>query len=241
MVPRAAGINGRDVYEGGRMKKVILLAAVAAALALAGTAAAALTPWTYDPGNTGCPSSSYSGGVLHLVKNCATATNASAGASVTGGEGQAFSSASFTLANASQCQGGSPRFNIVTSNGTASTTYFLGCNNVTPTVNGDGTATYTFDSASIAAAGGQVPFPAGTITSVDVLIDVQGTADLSNITLNGQAQVPVASTGPTTKQQCKHGGWASFASPTFKNQGQCVSWYEHHSKAHHTSHGHQHH
>jgi hypothetical protein len=225
------GHQRRDVYEGKRMKKVILLVVATAALALAGTAAAALTPWTFDPGNTGCPSSSYSGGVLHLVKNCATTTNASAGASITGAEGQAFSSASFTLANAGQCQGGSPRFNVVTSNGTSTTTYFLGCNNVTPTANGDGTATYTFDAASIAAAGGQVPFPAGTITSADVLIDVQGVADLSNITLNGQAQVPV--TTPTSKQQCKHGGWKTFTSPAFKNQGQCVSWFVHHSKTHH--------
>jgi len=222
------------------VKKALLLVTAAAALALAGTAAAALAPWTFDPGNTGCPSSTYSNGVLHLVKNCPTATNASAGARLTGAEGQAFSSASFTLANAAQCQGGSPRFNVVTSNGTTSTTYFLGCNNVTPTTNGDGTATYTFDAASIAAAGGQVPFPAGTITSVDVLIDVQGTADLSNITLNGQAQVPVTSTGPTSKQQCKHGGWKSFTSPTFKNQGQCVSWFVHHSKTHHTNQGHHH-
>jgi hypothetical protein len=222
------------------VKKALLLVTAAAALALAGTAAAALAPWTFDPGNTGCPSSTYSNGVLHLVKNCPTATNASAGAGLTGAEGQAFSSASFTLANAAQCQGGSPRFNVVTSNGATSTTYFLGCNNVTPTVNGNGTATYMFDAASIAAAGGQVPFPAGTITSVDVLIDVQGAADLSNITLNGQAQVPVTSTGPTSKQQCKHGGWKHFTSPAFKNQGQCVSWFVHHSKTHHTNHGHHH-
>jgi len=206
------------------MRKLIVLATAVAALALAATAAAALSPWTFDPGNTGCPTSTWSNGVLHLVKNCPTATNASAGASITGAEGQAFTSASFTLANSSQCQGGSPRFNVVTS----STTFFLGCNNVIPTANGDGTATYTFDAASIAAGGNQVPVPTGTITSVDVLIDVQGTADLSNITLNGQSEVPVTSTAPTSKAQCKHGGWKTFTSPHFKNQGQCVSYVEHH-------------
>jgi len=206
------------------MRKLIVLATAVAALALAATAAAALSPWTFDPGNTGCPTSTWSNGVLHLVKNCPTATNASAGASITGAEGQTFASASFTLANSSQCQGGSPRFNVVTS----STTFFLGCNNVIPTANGDGTATYTFDAASIAAGGNQVPVPTGTITSVDVLIDVQGTADLSNITLNGQSEVPVTSTAPTSKAQCKHGGWKTFTSPHFKNQGQCVSYVEHH-------------
>jgi hypothetical protein len=206
------------------MRKLIVLATAVAALVLAATAAAALSPWKFDPGNTGCPTSTWSNGVLHLVKNCPTPTNASAGASITGAEGQAFTSASFTLANSSQCQGGSPRFNVVTS----STTFFLGCNNVIPTANGDGTATYTFDAASIAAGGNQVPVPTGTITSVDVLIDVQGTADLSNITLNGQSEVPVTSTAPTSKAQCKHGGWKTFTSPHFKNQGQCVSYVEHH-------------
>jgi hypothetical protein len=204
------------------MKRLITLAVAVTALALAGTAAAALSPWTFvGPGAVCSPTSTFSSGVLHLSKPCTTPTNASAGATITGLEGQTFASGSFTLANAGQCQGGSPRFNVVTSNGT----FFLGCNNVTPTTNADGTVTYTFTPATIAAAGNQVPFPTGTITSVDVLIDVQGTADLSNITVNGQTQVPVA--GPTTKAQCKKGGWKSFSSPSFKNQGQCVSFFNH--------------
>ena len=97
------------------MKKLILIAAAVGALALAGTAAAALVPWTFvGPGATCSPTSTFSGGVLHLSKPCTTATNASAGATITGVSGQTFTSASFTLANASQCQGGSPRFNVVT-------------------------------------------------------------------------------------------------------------------------------
>ena len=140
--------------------------------------------------------------------------------------GQTFASASFTLANAAQCQGGSPRFDVVTSAGT----FFLGCNNVTGVTNANGTVTYTFDAASIAAGGGQVPFPTGTITAVDVLIDVQGSADLTNITFNGVVQVPVVTSGPpTTKAACKHGGWKSFTNPSFKNQGQCVAYVNHHS------------
>ncbi len=39
---------------------------------------------------------------------------------------------------------------------------------------------------------------------------------------------PVAtSTAPTMKSQCKDGGWMSFTDPTFKNQGQCVSYVMH--------------
>jgi hypothetical protein len=214
------------------MKKLIVAAVAATALALAGTAAAALVPWTFvGPGVVCSPTSTFSAGVLHLSKPCTTPTNASAGATITGVSGQTFTSASFTLASAAQCQGGSPRFNVVTN----VQTYFLGCNNVTPVTNANGTVTYTFTAATIAAAGNQIPVPTGTISSVDVLIDVQGSADLSNITFNGQTEVPVTG-APTATDQCKHGGWKSFTSPSFKNQGQCVSWVQHHVLNH--GHGH---
>ena len=200
------------------MKKFLIAAVAACALALAATAGAALEPGVFDPGNTGCPTSSFSNGVLHLAKNCVSTTNASAGANITGLSGQTFQSASFTLASASQCQGGSPRFDVVTTAGL----FFLGCNNVTPTINANGTATYTFTPATLAAAGNQVPFPTGTITALDVLIDVEGTADITNITVNGELQVP---TTDVAKDQCKNGGWQNFSSPSFKNQGDCVSYF----------------
>jgi hypothetical protein len=213
------------------MKKLIVISASVLALALAGSAAAALVPGVFDPGNTGCPTATYSNGVLHLVKNCPTPTNAAAGADITGFTGATFASASFTLANAAQCNGGSPRFDVYTS---VQAPFFLGCNNVTPVINGDGSATYTFNATTIAASG-QVPFPTGTITSVDVLVDVQGTADLTNITFNGVTQVPaVTQVGPpTTKNMCMHGGWKTFNHPTFKNQGQCVSYVASHGRKQH--------
>jgi hypothetical protein len=204
------------------MKRLIAVAAGVIALAFASTAAAALVPGVFDPGNTGCVTSTFANGVLHLAKNCPSSTNAAAGADITGLEGQTFVSASFTLASASQCQGGSPRFDVVTSNGL----FYLGCNNVTPTINADGSATYTFDAASLIAGGNQVPFPTGTIQAVDILIDIQGTADVSAITVNGILQVPAPTgpTGPTSKDQCKKGGWKNFTNPSFKNQGDCVSF-----------------
>lgn len=204
------------------MKKFLIAAVAACALALAATAGAALEPGVFDPGNTGCVTSTYSHGVLHLAKNCVSTTNASAGANITGLAGQTFQSASFTLASTSQCQGGSPRFNVFTTAGT----FFLGCNNVTPTINADGTATYTFTAATLAAAGQQVPNPTGTITGVQVLIDQQGTADITQIVVNGVLQVPTP-TAPTSKNACKHGGWKHFSSPTFKNQGRCISYFNH--------------
>src|SRR3954470_18350295 len=156
------------------MKKILITAVAACALAFAATAAAALVPGVYDPDATGCVTATYSHGTLHLAKNCPSSTNAAAGADITGVAGQTFQSASFTLANASQCQGGSPRFDIVV----GTTVFFLGCNNVTPTINADGSATYTFTAATLAAAGNQVPFPTGgPISSMDILVDVQGAAD----------------------------------------------------------------
>jgi hypothetical protein len=210
------------------MRKLIVTALAAGALAVAGTAAAALVPSVFDPGNTGCAVSTYGNGVLHLAKNCTTSTNAAALAEITGVSGSQFQSAEFTLANASQCQGGSPRFNVVT----ASQTFFLGCNNVTPTTNANGSATYVFDSATIAAAGNQVAVPTGTITSVFIVLDVQGSADLTNIKFNGTAEVPATPTPPQSKDACKHGGWKALG---FRNQGQCVSFFEHqtrHGKSH---------
>ena len=200
------------------MKKALIVITAALMLTLASTAAAALTPGVFDPGNTGCPVATFSNGVLHLEKNCLSETNAAAGADITGFAGQTFSSAAFTLAGTAQCNGGSPRFNVVTTDDT----FFLGCNNVTPVVNGDGSATYTFDAATLAAAGQQVPNPTGTIISVEVLIDIEGVADLTDITFNGVAQVPVVPL--TTKDQCKNDGWKTFTDPSFKNQGQCVSF-----------------
>ena len=212
------------------MRKLIIAAIAACALAVPGPAGAALVLGVFDPGGTGCPKASFSNGVLHLEKNCPTATNASAFGDITGLTGQPFTSASFTLASTTQCQGGSPRFNIGATSTTGPHTYFLGCNNVTPVVNADGTATYNFTLADLLSINSTLP-PPGTITNASVIIDVQGTADVSKIFVNGVLQVPASGGGtggpPTAKDQCKNGGWKTFTSPSFKNQGQCVSFVEH--------------
>ena len=214
------------------MKKLITFATTRhVALALAGVGRGRARPRSLRPGQHRLsrlrPTPD---GVLHLAKNCATATNAAAGADITGFSGATFTSASFTLASPSQCNGGSPRFDVSTN---VQSPFFLGCNNVTPIVNANGSATYTFTAATIAAGGGQVPVPTGTISSVDVLLDVQGSADVTKITFNGVAQVPEFQHQvgpPTSKSQCKHDRWKRFNHPAFKNQGQCVSYVAHHSK-----------
>ncbi len=41
----------------------------------------------------------------------------------------------------------------------------------------------------------------------------------------------VASSTPTNKDQCMNNGWMTFTKPTFKNQGQCVSYVQANPKA----------
>ena len=206
------------------MKRLIIAAIAVCALAVAGPAGAALVIAPYDPTGA-CTVNTYKHGVLHLEKKCTTETPAAAGADITGFAGQTFASASFTLASASQCNGGSPRFDILDNNGNV---YFLGCNNVTPVTNADGTVTYTFTMADLLAINSTLPAPT-TIKAVDVAIDVQGVADISKIVFNGVRQtVPGAGNHPKAENACKHGGWKHFTNPSFRNQGQCVSYAKRH-------------
>lgn len=212
------------------MRKLTVAAIAAFALALAGNASAALVPSVFigtgvDPS---CATATYSDGVLHLAKPCSSDTQSFAGADITGFTGQTFDAASFSLSSTTVCNGGSPRFDIQMSDNTI---FFLGCNNVTPTVNADGSKTYTFSAATLAAAGQQVPFPTGTIKAVDLGIDISGTADVSRISFNGVAQVPAPA--PKKFSACKHGGWKTMTNPSFKNQGKCVSYYAHLAKVQH--------
>jgi hypothetical protein len=39
--------------------------------------------------------------------------------------------------------------------------------------------------------------------------------------------IVVTSQRPTSTDQCKKGGWRNFTNPTFRNQGQCVSYFNH--------------
>ena len=169
------------------MKKFIIAAIAACALAVAGPAAAALVIAPFDPTGT-CTVNTYSNGVLHLEKKCTTETNAAAGADITGFTGQTFTSASFTLASTTQCNGGSPRFDIQDSTGKV---FFLGCNNVTPVTNANGTVTYSFTMADLLRINPTLGAPAA-IKAVDVAVDVQGVADISKITFNGVLQTPAA-------------------------------------------------
>ncbi len=45
-----------------------------------------------------------------------------------------------------------------------------------------------------------------------------------SFTVDNTVVPPPATTTPTTKDECKNDGWKTFTNPTFKNQGQCVSF-----------------
>ena len=123
--------------------------------------------------------------------------------------------------------GGWPRFNVVTTAGL----FFLGCNNVVPK-----------KRHYLLVHGGERPALADHRHDHRDLdpIDVQGMADISNIKVNGVAQVVLVGP-PTSKAQCKKGGWKNFNNPSFRNQGQCVSYAAHHSQHGKSKHALKHH
>lgn len=54
-----------------------------------------------------------------------------------------------------------------------------------------------------------------------------GSSDWHSVTVNNLPPV----TSPTDMNQCKNGGWMNFEDPTFKNQGDCVSFVQSNAKA----------
>lgn len=188
-------------------------------------------PWTFDPNDACDVQSSWQNGELVLVKNCPTATVASAGADIVtpleGGDVSLLTELNFEYENGGHCGAGAPRFNVVV-NGQ---TYFLGCSSGTHTDLGNGWTRVEFTTADFTAAGIPatgtlddiyVVFDEGTDTPVGGTIGTPGTVTLDNFSVNGEVVGDTVQL--TSKEQCKNGGWKNFTNPTFKNQGQCVSF-----------------
>jgi hypothetical protein len=79
---------------------------------------------------------------------------------------------------------------------------------------------------AVGPAGDPYPGGAGWLSS-------DSGATWSPLTAFGSTDFPFKTyvvTGPSSKQQCKKGGWKQFKNPSFKNQGQCVKWFNHHGK-----------
>lgn len=65
------------------------------------------------------------------------------------------------------------------------------------------------------------PFPFGTT------IITQTASDAGNNQASWQQAITVVPNTPAHADECKNGGWQTFTNPTFKNQGDCVSFVRH--------------
>jgi hypothetical protein len=189
--------------------------ALAAGVALAATFT--LSPWTFDPDDTGGVVSQVEGdGDLRLEKNVPTATNASAGAEIQGVEGLSTTGLTLEFDVDGYCGAGAPRFNVYLESGA---TIFLGCIHGDADV--DGHVSFTAGETY-----GGVLFPEGeTVTGIDIVQDEEGQTTLSNIMVNGEEVMLDAA---ALKEQCKKGGWQDMTDAdgnSFRNQGQCVSYF----------------
>jgi YVTN family beta-propeller protein len=90
----------------------------------------------------------------------------------------------------------------------------------------------------LGTATAQVQTRAYVTTGLDNTVSVIDTATntvVTTIPVGGspnRVAITPAPQAPKSKEQCKHGGYRKFGPPAgpFKNQGQCVSYVEHHKK-----------
>ncbi len=101
-----------------------------------------------------------------------------------------------------------------TSSEFANLAYNGGCTSATLTA-ATGTNTIAFN----ALAPGDYPFC--IITPTDGAGNIGTALAITPFTI-----LPPTSNSPTDKDQCKNGGWKTFTNPSFKNQGDCVSFVE---------------
>jgi hypothetical protein len=97
-------------------------------------------------------------------------------------------------------------------------------------------------STLIAGAGGpplytlaqvQAMFPNATVAGIGVNIGTYNPnydVAVDGVQFNDTTYNFELGTRPTTKDECKNGGWQSFNDPAFKNQGDCVSYVATHGK-----------
>lgn len=156
---------------------------------------------------------------LLLAKNVPTSDCSAAGATVNGVSGITLSELNFDVMG--YCGAGAPRFNVTT---TDNVTHFFGCTYGTHTDAGNGWTHVVFSPAD-----GIPAVTAGeTVQSIELIQDEQGSTHLDNISINDQ--ILGGPNTPTSKDQCKKDGYKDLQDAngqTFRNQGQCVSYFNH--------------
>jgi hypothetical protein len=189
------------------MKKLLLVLAVLFSFPLALLAWAAgefqAQPGVFDPGGTGIVVAQWIKNLglpdlegpqrfgLLLSKNGPTATNAAAGATISGVEGIVLTEIGFDINTGTHCGAGAPRFNVQASDGF----HFLGgCNNGTKT---PGTPDPGWTRVRINPSNAAQAFPpiapGSTVKSIQIVFDegtdtgpdFSGIAVLDNIDING--------------------------------------------------------
>lgn len=91
-------------------------------------------------------------------------------------------------------------------------------------------STPTVDAGPVAAGAHLVEVRATGVTGGDCDDGtLRSWAGRLTVTTNDDpvAEPPQPPATPSSPEQCKRGGWQTFADPAFKNQGQCVSFVEH--------------
>lgn len=150
----------------------------------------------FDPDNTGCPEAQWVNGEgradskgstnfgLVLAKNCGLTVNAAAGAVANSIRGTSPTLLGFDLRDDSPCGAGSPRFNLLTEQGTF---HFVGgCANglEDATSLGDGWTRYRFQLNDPTDSFPIVP-PGSTIAELVIIVDEPGNYHIDNIRVNG--------------------------------------------------------
>ena len=62
------------------------------------------------------------------------------------------------------------------------------------------------------------------VMAIDTVGNESDWSAVWKVTVDTTPEEPVLVGPPTTKDACKNGGWMTFNNPSFKNQGQCVSY-----------------
>ena len=188
-----------------------LLSLVVAGVAVAGDGKLLAQPSTYDPLHTGgvvahwqakvgLPDAGQSNHGLILQKNVSTETVASAGANLKFVQGETAEQFGYDIKNDSPCTGGSPRFNVLASDGF----HFVGgCSNDNERSPVPGHPDWTRVRFEADDPGESFPVfaPGATIISAELIVDEQGQYTLDNVFVNGDtAGQPGANTRPASRR-----------------------------------------
>jgi len=238
--------------EAGTMKRVVRPFAVPGALSLLGILLAVSVAWAASGTFSLFGGATTADGSVKLVSNLSngrTSDDASGIAYTPSGPLTVndLGNLSATLEGSPECGGGSPRFSVRLQSGKSIFVYLGDAPNFTSCSAGDtgnliddqdlrvdtsqiGGTFYDTWAHARALAGGQ------TVTEIDFVVDSgwffsdkSQEVLVKSLTINGDTySVTTAVTSPADKDQCKQDGWKAFkntdGSPTFKNQGDCVSF-----------------